>query len=299
MSGQEKSESPLRMLVNPSVAAWVVGRRGQTIQELRSKSGADVDIVRTGGSERIVELFGPHDARMTAIGMLLETIEALPDGAPEQVEILVPAAAMGHIDGRIAEIQTESEASLHFAEPRPGGAWVLAVSGSLAATTKAVQLVCAGLAELPYEDCASTTPAESATSLARDWDIVGRALGQSTDELFAGPVQAAGGAVPSPCPNSNAWNASEAALLRALLAGPGIDQARLQLILPLGFVTSVLVSQGHLRQVASRSGSKLELGRVDPVSAAQFVNITGTMIGNSMAALYIQELMMGQHLGKV
>mmetsp|Transcript_75316 Transcript_75316/g.191068 ORF Transcript_75316/g.191068 Transcript_75316/m.191068 type:complete len:158 (+) Transcript_75316:565-1038(+) len=87
----------------------------------------------------------------------------------------------------------------------------------------------------------------------------------------------------------------EARLLRTLLAGPQPDGAQLQLALPSALVAGPLLAEGRLRAIAERSGSRLELGAEYSPPPTQLLTITGSMLGNSMAILYIQELM--QQLG--
>jgi len=92
---------------------------------------------------------------------------------------------------------------------------------------------------------------------------------------------------------------NEAALLKLLLGGPDPNRAQLQLALPSDFVQGIL--EKHLRTFEARSGSKLELGPEHLGSGAEpatcLLTTTGSMLSNSMAILYIQELM-NQHSGE-
>merc|ERR1712216_512220 len=87
---------------------------------------------------------------------------------------------------------------------------------------------------------------------------------------------------------------NEAALLKAVLVDSDPQQSQLTVLLPLDVVHRVFVPEGHFRSVEERSGSSITLGSHHAPSRTQLVTISGTRLGNSMAALYLQELL-AQH----
>lgn len=96
---------------------------------------------------------------------------------------------------------------------------------------------------------------------------------------------------------------NEVAVLKALLGDSNPAQAKLTVLLPGDIVQSMLVPHGHLEAISKRSGSCMELAdaarnmpRSPSLAAAkmQSLTISGTRLGNSMAVLYLQELLL-QH----
>ncbi|CAJ1331313.1 unnamed protein product [Effrenium voratum] len=64
-----------------------------SVSEIRSKSGAAVEVARTGGPLRLVELRGGARERRKAVQLLLDTIEELPAGPPREIQLLAPPSA--------------------------------------------------------------------------------------------------------------------------------------------------------------------------------------------------------------
>lgn len=94
-------------VVSSSVAAWIVGRSGRTVNELRSKSGANLEVARTGGPLRIVEVRGSRSERRKAVELLLSTMEELPAGAPRQTQLLAPVSAVVDLSHVAGEVEVE------------------------------------------------------------------------------------------------------------------------------------------------------------------------------------------------
>ena len=89
--------------VPASVAAWVVGRKGQSIINLRNRSRARIDVSNDVSAYRMIEIQADQDAVMLGIELLLEQISLLPDGSPEFVRIVLPPNSAGYIIGRGGE----------------------------------------------------------------------------------------------------------------------------------------------------------------------------------------------------
>merc|ERR1719482_478425 len=75
---------------------------------------------------------------------------------------------------------------------------------------------------------------------------------------------------------------NERAFMQALQAS-GINNAQLTLLVPVG-----LVPKGFMAEIAQRSGAKIDLGTEGPAGMRQ-VTLSGTMIANALASLYLQE----------
>merc|ERR1719198_2665172 len=80
---------------------------------------------------------------------------------------------------------------------------------------------------------------------------------------------------------------NERAFMQALQAS-GINNAQLTLLVPVGLVQNILVPRGFMGEIAQRSGAKIDLGTEGPAGMRQ-VTLSGTMIANALASLYLQE----------
>ena len=99
--------SSVLFVVSSSVAAWVVGRSGRTVTELRAKSGCHLEVARTGGPLRLVEVRGGQVERRKAIELLLDTMEELPQGAPKLTQLLVPVSAVVDLSQVAGQVEVE------------------------------------------------------------------------------------------------------------------------------------------------------------------------------------------------
>lgn len=372
--------SSVHFVVSAPLAAWIVGKRGRSIESIRSGSGAFVEVGRSGGTSRLVEVRGSDSQREAAARLLGETIIAFPEGAPAELRLVLPAPVVKLIlvsgSSVIQEIRDRSGAEVQLAEVGAGdGSRLLSVVGNpdtlLQALTMAAVRMASGasntsppsapgakISELrdasgvsratsrgapssrgsnagggnlaqtsatrrrspsaayrdgsesrsrallarsvsPSASIASGVATPSAASRSRSVGLghfnVGApgSVGSAASSVACG----VGGAVPPLPPaaqllrGSDWQHPAEAQLLRTLIAGPQPDGAKLQLALPSAFVCGPLLAEGRLRAVAERSGSKIELDAHYTPPPTQLLTISGSMLGNAMAILYIQELM--------
>mmetsp|Transcript_128858 Transcript_128858/g.305726 ORF Transcript_128858/g.305726 Transcript_128858/m.305726 type:complete len:95 (+) Transcript_128858:1-285(+) len=87
---------------------------------------------------------------------------------------------------------------------------------------------------------------------------------------------------------------SEKAFFSALQAS-GINSAELTILLPKDLLHQVLVPRGIMSEVAQRSGSRIDVGEEAPPGMLQ-VTLHGQMVGNSMAAMLLQERVIQWHM---
>merc|ERR1719217_1401385 len=80
---------------------------------------------------------------------------------------------------------------------------------------------------------------------------------------------------------------NERAFMQALQAS-GINNAQLTLLVPVQLVQNILVPRGFMGEIAQRSGAQIDLGSEGPAGMRQ-VKLSGTMIANALASLYLQE----------
>lgn len=231
-------------IVDAAVAAWVVGKRGRMIEELRSKSGASIEVAKQGGATRFVELRGPQEQLMVAIDLLLECVNGFPAGGPRETRIAVPPAMS---DAAIVQaLRTSCELSGVAADlDASDNGRVMRLSGSRGAVARACQELAASLAdggggdERWVREPSFRAPARS-VSPAAPRDRLGQASSlprniqpATNAETYAASLlvgNAGGQAGQTP---------SEAKLLKMLLSGPLPNQAQLRMVLPLAFVRQV------------------------------------------------------------
>merc|ERR1740117_2020375 len=80
---------------------------------------------------------------------------------------------------------------------------------------------------------------------------------------------------------------NEGAFMQALQVS-GINNATITLLMPVNLIQNILIPRGIMSEIAQRSGAKMDLGSEGP-SGMLSVILTGTMIANSLASLYLQE----------
>merc|ERR1719263_1528977 len=80
---------------------------------------------------------------------------------------------------------------------------------------------------------------------------------------------------------------NERAFMQALQAS-GINNAQLTLLVPVNLVQNILIPRGFMAEIAQRSGSQIDLGNEGPSGMRQ-VSLSGTMMANALASLYLQE----------
>ncbi|CAJ1442623.1 unnamed protein product [Effrenium voratum] len=94
--------------------------------------------------------------------------------------------------------------------------------------------------------------------------------------------------------NMGNMGSSEKAFFSALQAS-GINSAELTILLPKDLLHQVLVPRGIMSEVAQRSGSRIDVGEEAPPGMLQ-VTLHGQMVGNSMAAMLLQERVIQWHM---
>merc|ERR1712032_375531 len=82
-------------------------------------------------------------------------------------------------------------------------------------------------------------------------------------------------------------SSNEQAFMQALQAS-GVNNAQLTLLLPQNLLQNVLIMRGFMQEIAQRSGCKIDIGNEGPAGMRQ-VCLTGTMMANALASLYLQE----------
>lgn len=128
---QEPMPCTLKFLASEALSAAIIGKGGNVISDMRSKTGARISLSEHGeffpGTEcRIVTAQGPSEAALVdlanmIIAKLLETAETAPHdslGTPEELKlsILVPKGAVGGIIGKggsnVKQLREHSEGKI-------------------------------------------------------------------------------------------------------------------------------------------------------------------------------------------
>merc|ERR1719374_469868 len=71
------------------------------------------------------------------------------------------------------------------------------------------------------------------------------------------------------------------------LEASGVNNAQITLLLPQEMVYNVLIPRGIMAEIAQKSGSKIDLA--ENRAGMTPTTLTGTMMANSLAALYLQD----------
>jgi len=119
----------LRSIISSTEAATVIGKQGENVTQIRTKSGAKVVVSEftRGAIERILTISGPVDAVAKAFGLVIRTLnqEDLEAKSTAQsktypLRLLIPHILIGSVIGkggaRIREIQEASGARLNASE---------------------------------------------------------------------------------------------------------------------------------------------------------------------------------------
>mmetsp|Transcript_104654 Transcript_104654/g.233695 ORF Transcript_104654/g.233695 Transcript_104654/m.233695 type:complete len:99 (-) Transcript_104654:31-327(-) len=80
---------------------------------------------------------------------------------------------------------------------------------------------------------------------------------------------------------------NERAFVSALQAS-GVNSAQLTVLLPQNLLQNILIPRGIMTEIAQRAGIKMDLGNEGP-AGMRAVTLSGPMVGNAMASLYLQE----------
>ncbi|CAE7647027.1 PCBP1 [Symbiodinium sp. CCMP2592] len=142
----------LQFAVPAAIAAWIVGRKGQSINAIRAQSGASIDVSKEGARYRVIDIRGAEQALMSAIEMVVEQASTLPDGWTESIRIVLPAGTAGYIIGRggeaIKELRRSSGAEMDLAQLNAGAEQLLVISGEVEVIVEAAQMVAGRIAEV-------------------------------------------------------------------------------------------------------------------------------------------------------
>mmetsp|Transcript_123873 Transcript_123873/g.246516 ORF Transcript_123873/g.246516 Transcript_123873/m.246516 type:complete len:755 (-) Transcript_123873:312-2576(-) len=282
-----------RLALAPSTVMLINGHQCQLLLERHQNGKAVVEVSSTGESYHVVAIRGNLEARMHTVELLFGHIGHVSASGFREAALLVPSSVVGLLVGNggraIQEICRKSGAGAALTKAATPQDQLLNISGSVEALTKAMQLAATLVAEAvenrerggtsatarPSRDRVGVRPAKSKLAARDD------AQGYTSDPKGM-PVKH----MPSA--------ASEDALLRAASTDlPDSSESQVMLLLPKEMAQKLLSTNGRVREIAERSGSRVELSSVRKVdvSSSQLLTLSGTRLGNSMAALYLQELL--------
>jgi len=285
--------SSTRLALAPSMAVLIDVRKCQHLLEQQQNGKAVVEVSGMGERYHVVTISGDLDARMHAVKTLFGHLDNVSSGVFREAALFVPSSVVGLLVGNsgraITEICKKSGAGAAIIKATSPHEQLLNISGSVEALTKATQLAATLVAEAlenrerggtpataqPRRDPVGVRPAKSKLAARDD------ARGRSSNHRGAAVAD-------MPCA------ASEDALLKAASTDlPEATESQLMLLLPKELAQKLVSSNGQVRAIAERSGSRVELTSVRKVdlSSSQLLTLSGTRLGNSTAALYLQELL--------
>jgi len=281
-----------RLALAPSTAMLIDGRKCQLLLERQQNGKAVMEVSGTGERYHVVTIRGDLEARMHAVELLFGYVDHVSASAFREAALLVPSSVVGLLVGNggraIQEICKKSGAGAALTKAVTPDEQLLNISGSVEALIKAMQLAATLVAEaVENRERGSTT----ATARPRRDRVGARPAKQklaARDDGWGRNSDPGGVAVHMPSA------ASEDALLTAASTDlPDSSESQIMLLLPKELSQKLLSSNGQVRAIAERSGSRVELTSVRKVdiSSSQLLTLSGTRLGNSMAALYLQELL--------
>jgi len=163
---KEENKVPivLRTMVSGPEAGSIIGRKGETIKNMREESRAKIKIEGDGPTERIITVDGPTDSIFKAYTMICKVLESRDkkdDKAKERkarsdsvdsdelmLTVLVPASQCGALIGKegskIKEMRGNTGADIHIsADPLPGSTErEMRLRGKREQITKCIYHVC-------------------------------------------------------------------------------------------------------------------------------------------------------------
>ncbi len=87
---------PIKFVLNKPEASWTIGKGGNVIRELRGNSGATFDLYDLSVDERVVEVGGLYQFKLTGVDLLLKSLESC-SGKSNIVTVLVPEASINEL----------------------------------------------------------------------------------------------------------------------------------------------------------------------------------------------------------
>merc|ERR1719161_2095822 len=85
--------------------------------------------------------------------------------------------------------------------------------------------------------------------------------------------------------NLGDMSGSERAFMSALQAS-GATSSQLTMLVPQNMLQNVLIPRGIMQEISRRSGCSIDVGAEGPSNTRQ-ITVKGTMVNNSLAALYL------------
>lgn len=281
-----------RLALAPSTAMLIDGRKCQLLLERQQHGRAVVEVSDTGERYHVVTIRGDLEARMHVVKLLFGYVDHVSPGAFREAALLVPSSVVGLLVGNggraIHEICKKSGAGAALTKAVTPHEQLLSITGNVEALIKATQLAATLVAEAAetrekgtsatarsHRDRVGVRPSKSKPAARDD------AQGRSSDPR---------GMTVENMPSAASEDALQTAASPDL---PDSSDSQIMLLLPKEMAQKLVSSNGQVRTIAERSGSRVELTSVRKVdiSSSQLLTLSGTRLGNSMAALYLQELL--------
>ena len=161
-AGGENARVSVRLLLSAASAGSIIGRKGATIAEFETQSGARIQLSRPdecfpGTQDRLLLLVGTINAILTALHLLLTKLAADEPSSAALVKLVVPNACVGAVLGKegatIRSYTEDSGAAIKVssknAQPPSVPDRVVTVSGALDQVLRATALVITRATEEP------------------------------------------------------------------------------------------------------------------------------------------------------
>lgn len=153
----------LRMILAGREVGVIIGKAGETINNIRQTSGARIHISDGSCPERVITVVGPPEAVCEAYSLMCERLEAGEEGGKRErretlsLRLVVPASQCGSLIGKggakIKEIRELTGANVNVgSDLLPGSTErCVSVNGTKDAVTQCVYQVCTVMSETPIK----------------------------------------------------------------------------------------------------------------------------------------------------
>ncbi|XP_023326294.1 poly(rC)-binding protein 3 [Eurytemora carolleeae] len=170
MDDDDRDPIAIRSIVTGPEAGSIIGRKGETVKNIRAESQAQVNIEGDSQLERIITVRGKTDSIFKAYTMICKVLEqrekredkeksrnrsGTPDPDELNLKVLVPAVQVGALIGKggekIKEIRAETGADINISsDPLPGSSErEMKIRGKREQITKCIFHICSILMEHP------------------------------------------------------------------------------------------------------------------------------------------------------
>eukprot|EP00062_Callorhinchus_milii_P012433 gi/632959487/ref/XP_007895652.1/ PREDICTED: poly(rC)-binding protein 3-like isoform X5 [Callorhinchus milii] len=312
----------IRLLMHGKEVGSIIGKKGETVKNMREESGARINISEGSCPERIVTITGPTDAIFKAFSMIAHKFEedinasmtnsTVTSKPPVTLRLVVPASQCGSLIGKggskIKEIRETTGAQVQVAgDMLPNSTErAVTISGTPDAIIQCVKQICVVMLEsppkgatIPYRPKPASAPVIFAGGQVRADTILASAGNHSVlAHQQPAPAYTIQGQYAIPHPDLTklhqlAMQHTPFTPLGQTTPGfPGMDgsspTSSHELTIPNDLIGCIIGRQGSkINEIRQMSGAQIKIANAAEGSAERQVTITGSPANISLAQYLI------------